>query len=73
MVIVRCNVEHDNAYRRPIAPTPRQLALVQYLLHRVVVTDHIRLIYDQWCPRRDILRRVNPMATLSHLGDLDHT
>ena len=34
-------VIHDHAYRSPIAPAPRQLALIQDLLHRVVVSPCI--------------------------------
>ena len=49
MVIVRCVVEHYHAYRCAIATTG-QLTLIQYLLHRVVVADHIRLVDDQWSP-----------------------
>ena len=34
-------VEHDHADRSPIASTPRQLALIQDLLHRVIVSHRI--------------------------------
>ena len=49
VVIVRCVVEHNHAYRCPIT-APRQLTLIQYLLHRVIVAYHIRLINDQRRP-----------------------
>ena len=34
-------VEHYHADRSPIASTPRQLALIQDLLHRVIVSHRI--------------------------------
>lgn len=34
-------VEHDHADRSPIASAPRQLALIQDLLHRVVVSHRV--------------------------------
>ena len=49
VVIVRCVIKHNHAYRCPIT-APRQLTLIQYLLHRVIVADHIRLINDQGRP-----------------------
>ena len=49
MIIVRCVVEHNHAYRCTIA-APGQLTLIQYLLHRVIVADHIRLVDDQRSP-----------------------
>ena len=48
-VVIRCVVEHNHAYRCPIT-APRQLTLIQYLLHCVIVADHIRLINDQGRP-----------------------